>query len=116
MERSNGSRQSEHALGISVTQFFKAVGAEDLWQTIEKSAAARVWAVGVIDGEEKAVDADHVKSAAQRRQGEVAAGGAVNVGMEVIGNGLPELRRGARENAAGAGKRVGQTFSHVADD
>jgi len=52
----------------------------------------------------------NLNSAAQGRQGEIAAGGAVNVGLEVVGDGLVKIRRGMREDAAGEGQRIGQTF------
>jgi hypothetical protein len=81
-------------LGIAVSELCKVFCTEDLRQTVEKSPAARVGAVGVIDGEEKAINADHLKGAAQRRQGEVAAGGAVNIGLEVIGDRPAKMRRG----------------------
>ena len=89
---------------------------EDLRHAIEKIPAARVGAVGVIDGEEEAIDSDHFKGAAQWRQGEIAAGGAVKIGLEVIGDRLAKVRRGVRQDAAGAGERVGQAFPHVADN
>jgi len=40
----------------------------------------------------------------------------VNVGLEVIGDRLAKVRRGVREDAAGAGERIGQTFSDMAND
>jgi hypothetical protein len=36
--------------------------------------------------------------------------------LEVIGDRLAKMRRGVREDAAGAGERIGQTFPHMADD
>jgi len=90
--------------------------AEDLRHAIEKIPAARIGAVGVIDREEKAIDSDHLKGAGQRRQGKVAAGGAVNVGLEIIGDRLAKMWRGVSEDAAGAGERIGQAFPHVADN
>ena len=81
--------------------------AEDLRHTVEKISAAYVGAVGVVDGEEKTIDADNLKGAAQGRQGEVAAGGAVNVGLKVGGDGLVQVRRGGREDAARAGDCLG---------
>src|ERR1017187_10222038 len=113
---SDGGAQTEQMLGIAVSELCKVICTEDLRQTVEKSPAARVGAVGVIDGEEKAINADHLKGAAQRRQGEVAAGGAVNIGLEVIGDRPAKMRRGVREHAAGAGERIGQAFPHVADN
>jgi hypothetical protein len=103
-------------LGIAMGELCKVICPEDLRQTVEKSPAARVGAVGVIDGEEKAINADHLKGAAQRRQGEVAAGSAVNIGLEIIGDRLAKVRCGVREDAAGASQRIGQTFSDMAND
>jgi hypothetical protein len=40
----------------------------------------------------------------------------VNVGLEVIGDRLAKMRRGVRQDAAGAGERIGQAFPHVADN
>ena len=40
----------------------------------------------------------------------------MNVGLEVIGDRLPKVRRGVREDAAAAGERIGQTFSDMTND
>jgi hypothetical protein len=66
---SSSGAQTEQMLGIAVSELCKVICTEDIRQTVEKSPAARVGAVGVIDGEEKAIDADHLKGAAQRRHG-----------------------------------------------
>lgn len=40
----------------------------------------------------------------------------MNIGLEVIGDRLAKMRRRVREDAAGAGERIGHAFSHVADN
>ena len=112
----NGCAQTEQIVCIAVNKFCKIIGVEDLPEAVEKTPAASVGAVGIIDGEQKPIDAHHLKSTAERRQGKVAAGGAVNVGFEVLGHRLAKLRRCVGENAARAGQRIGQTFSNMADD
>ena len=108
--------QIQQMLGIAMGELCDIVRTEDLRQAVEKCPTAHVGAVWVIDGEKKAINADHLNGAAQGRQGEIAAGGAVNVGLEVVGDGLVKIRRGMREDAAGAGQRIGQTLPHVAED
>jgi hypothetical protein len=90
-------------VSIAMGELCDIVRTEGLRQAVEKCPTAHVGAVRVINGEKKAINADHLKCAAQGWQGEIAAGGAVNVGLEVVGDGLVKIRRGMREDAAGAG-------------
>ena len=74
----NGGAQTERLLNIAVGKLSKVFGAEDALKAVEKGAAARVGAVGITDGKEKAIDADHLQRAAQgwmaRRKDSVTKG------------------------------------------
>ncbi len=50
---------------------------------------------------------DDIDRAAKRREGEIAAGGEMNVALKVGGDGLTKAWCGLGEDAAGTGKRVG---------
>ena len=78
-----------------MSERFNVIGAEDLREAIEKSATAGVRGEGVIDREEQAIYANHLNGATERRLSEVAAGGDVNIRLEVGGHRLAKMGRGA---------------------
>lgn len=93
MSSSSGGAQTKKTLGIAVGKFRKIICTEALRQTVERIPASRVGTIGVANRKEKMTDADHLKSTAQRRLREVAAGCAMNVGLEVIGDRLAMMGR-----------------------
>lgn len=61
---SGGDAQTEQTLGIAMGELCDVTWTEDFRQTVEKGSTACVGAVGVINGEKKAIDADDVNGAA----------------------------------------------------
>src|SRR5580704_8618699 len=92
------------------------IGTEDLREAIEEGAAAGVVGERVIDREEQAIDADHVKGTTQGWMSEVAAGGDVDVRLKIGGDRLAKMGRGARQDATGSGQCGRQSLTHVAND
>ena len=68
-EPSDGRAQTEQMLGIAMGELCKVFLAQYIRQTVEKGPAARVRAVGVIDGEKETINADYLE--AQRKGGRV---------------------------------------------
>ena len=87
---------------------------ESLFEFRKVVASERVGAEGIVDGEHEAIDADDVQGAAERGLGEVAAGGEMDVGLEVGSNrlaqfgGVGEGFRGAGEGPWGASRPCGR--------
>jgi hypothetical protein len=77
-----------------VGEFVEVLGSEQISKTIQKGSASSVGAEWVVDGKKKTIETYDIEQTLERRLGEIAARGEMNVGLKVGGHWLPQVARG----------------------